>query len=100
MDFDKIQKRAVSEWQALQSSKKPRILVGAGTCGSAAGALDVLKAINEELKRQGIEAIVIQVGCMGLCFAEPMVGIIKPGRPQVIYGDLNPRSEERRVGKE
>ncbi|MGA7678274.1 MAG: NADH-quinone oxidoreductase subunit NuoF [Dehalococcoidia bacterium] len=92
MDFDKIQKRAVSEWQALQSSNKPRILVGAGTCGSAAGALDVLKAINEELKRQGIKAIVIQVGCMGLCFAEPMVGIIKPGRPQVIYGDLTPET--------
>ena len=92
MDFDKIQKRAVSEWQALQSSNKPRILVGAGTCGSAAGALDVLKAINEELARQNIEAIVIQVGCMGLCFAEPMVGIIKPGRPQVIYGDLTPET--------
>jgi NADH-quinone oxidoreductase subunit F len=92
MDFDKIQKRAVSEWQALQSSNKPRILVGAGTCGSAAGAFDVLKNINEELARQGIDAIVIQVGCMGLCFAEPMVGIIKPGRPQVIYGDLTPET--------
>jgi NADH-quinone oxidoreductase subunit F len=92
MDFDKIQKRAVSEWQALQSSNKPLILVGAGTCGRAAGALDVLKAINEELARQGIEAIVIQVGCMGLCFAEPMVDIIKPGRPQVIYGDLTPET--------
>jgi NADH-quinone oxidoreductase subunit F len=92
MDFDKIQKRAVSEWQALQSSNKPRILVGAGTCGSAAGALNVLKAINEELARQSIEAIVIQVGCMGLCFAEPMVGLIKPGRPQVIYGDLTPET--------
>ena len=70
MTFEKIHKRAVSEWEALQSSNKPRLLVGAGTCGSAAGALDVLKAINEELARQSIEAIVIQVGCMGLCFAE------------------------------
>jgi len=92
MTFEKIRKRAVAEWQALQSSNKPRLLVGAGTCGSAAGALDVLKAINEELARQNIEAIVIQVGCMGLCFAEPMVGIIKPGRPQVIYGDLTPET--------
>jgi NADH-quinone oxidoreductase subunit F len=90
--FEKIHSRAVSEWEKLQSSNKPRILVGAGTCGSAAGALDVLKAINEELARQNIEAIVIQVGCMGLCFAEPMVGIVKPGRPQIIYGDLTPKS--------
>lgn len=92
MTFEKIHSRAVSEWEKLQSSNKPRILVGAGTCGSAAGALDVLKAINEELARQNIEAIVIQVGCMGLCFAEPMVGIVKPGRPQIIYGDLTPKS--------
>ena len=62
MTFEKIQKRAVAEWEALQSNSKPRLLVGAGTCGSAAGALDVLKAINEELERQSIEAIVIQVG--------------------------------------
>ena len=92
MTFENIQKKAAAEWEALQSSNKPRLLVGAGTCGSAAGALDVLKAINEELARQSIEAIVIQVGCMGLCFAEPMVGIIKPGRPQVIYGDLTPEA--------
>jgi len=90
--FEKIHSHAVSEWEKLQSSNKPRILVGAGTCGSAAGALDILKAINEELGRQNIEAIVIQVGCMGLCFAEPMVGIVKPGRPQIIYGDLTPKS--------
>ncbi len=92
MTFEKIQKRAASEWAALQSSNKPRLLVGAGTCGSAAGALDVLKAINEELARHSIEAIVIQVGCMGLCFIEPMVGIIKPGRPQIIYGNLTPET--------
>jgi len=92
MTFEKIQKKAAAEWEALQSSNQPRLLVGAGTCGSAAGALDVLKAINEDLTRQSIEAIVIQVGCMGLCFAEPMVGIIKPGRPQIIYGDLTPET--------
>ena len=88
MTFDEIRNRAISEWEALQSSNKPRILVGAGTCGRAAGALDVLEAINGALTQLNIEAIVIKVGCMGLCYAEPMIGIIKPGRPQVIYGDL------------
>ncbi|MBN2463469.1 MAG: 4Fe-4S binding protein [Dehalococcoidia bacterium] len=92
MTFEKIQKKAAAEWAALQSSNKPRLLVGAGTCGSAAGALDVLKAINDELARHSIEAFVIQVGCMGLCFIEPMVGIIKPGRPQIIYGNLTPET--------
>src|SRR4030043_368436 len=90
MTFQDIQEKAVSEWQALQSSKKPLLLVGAGTCGGAAGALNVLKTLEEEMARQKVEAIIIRVGCMGLCFAEPMIGIVKPGRPQIIYGDLNP----------
>ncbi|HEX74982.1 MAG TPA: NADH-quinone oxidoreductase subunit NuoF [Dehalococcoidia bacterium] len=90
MTFEEIRNRAASEWEALQSSNKPRILVGAGTCGRAAGALGILEAINEELTRLNIEAIVIQVGCMGLCYAEPMIGITKPGRAQIIYGALTP----------
>ena len=90
MTFEEIQSRAVSEWEALQSSSEPRILVGAGTCGSAAGALGVLEAIDRELAQRNIEAIIIQVGCMGLCYAEPMICVIKPGRSQIIYGDLTP----------
>ncbi len=88
MSFDEIRNRAISEWNALQSSNKPQILVGAGTCGKAAGALDILETIENELKQQGAEATIIQVGCLGPCYAEPMIGIIKSGRPQVIYGNL------------
>ena len=88
MTFEEISGRAESEWKALQSSNKPRILVGAGTCGRAAGAIDVVEAINRELGQRNIDAIVTQVGCMGLCYAEPMIGVIKPGRPQIIYGNL------------
>lgn len=90
MTFTEIQKRAIAEWEKLQKSLKPRILVGAGTCGKAAGAEAVLNALNEALERRGVEALVIQVGCMGLCYAEPMIGIVKPGRPQVIYGNVRP----------
>ncbi len=92
MIFERIQSRAVAEWEKLQSSTKPRILVGTGTCGRAAGALDILKATSDELARQDIEATIIQVGCMGLCYAEPMFGIVKQGYPQIIYGNLTPES--------
>lgn len=90
MNFVDIQKRAVAKWEELQRSREPRILVGAGTCGKAAGAGAVLKAIDDALERNGVKAAVIQVGCMGLCYAEPMLGIIKPGRPQIIYGNVQP----------
>lgn len=90
MLFDEIRSQAISEWGALQHSEKPRILVGTATCGRAAGAVAVLEAIDRELPRLGIEAIVTQVGCIGLCYAEPIVDIIKPNRPRICYGGVTP----------
>ncbi|MFC1941368.1 NADH-quinone oxidoreductase subunit NuoF [Chloroflexota bacterium] len=90
MSFNEIRNQAIAEWGALQQSEKPRILVGTATCGRAAGALDVLETINEELSRAGIEATVIQVGCIGLCYAEPLVEIIKPSRPCICYASVTP----------
>jgi len=98
MTFEEIRSQAESEWQALQSSNKPRILVGAGTCGRAAGALDVLEAIDAELTQRNIKAIITQVGCMGLCYAEPMIGIVKPGQPQIVYGNLTPELTTELIG--
>ncbi len=88
--FDEIKSRAVSEWEALKHSDKPCILVGAATCGQAAGALPVLKAIKSELLQHNIQATIIQVGCIGTCYAEPLINIIKPGRPHIYYGNLTP----------
>ena len=90
MTFDKIKSQAVSEWEALERSDKPRILVGAATCGRAAGAVAVLEAINRELKRHKIKASVTQVGCIGFCYAEPIINIIKPGHPHIYYANVTP----------
>jgi len=88
--FDEIRNQAISEWEALQHSEKPCILVGTATCGRAAGAMTVLEAINRELSRLNIDAIVTQVGCIGICYAEPLVDIIKPNRPRICYGSVTP----------
>ncbi len=90
MSFDEIRNQAIAEWAAWQKSEKPRILIGTATCGRAAGALEVLDAINKELSRLGIEAIIAQVGCIGFCYAEPLVDIIKPNRPRICYASVTP----------
>src|SRR5512137_2108349 len=89
MTFDEIRSQATSEWKALQQSERPRILVGTGTCGRAAGALAVVQAIKEHLYRRNIEASVTEVGCIGLCYAEPLVDIVKPNHPRVCYQGVN-----------
>jgi len=89
--FDEIRSQAASEWEALEHSDKPRIYIGTATCGRASGALTVLEAIKSELAKHNIEATIINVGCIGLCYAEPLVDIAKPGRPRICYASVTPK---------
>jgi NADH-quinone oxidoreductase subunit F len=95
--FQEIKSRAESRWQELRGSSKPVILVGAATCGRAAGALEVLQAIRDEIKRQNLDCSVVEVGCMGHCYAEPIVVISKPGYPPICYGHVNPVIAQRLI---
>ncbi|HEX73588.1 MAG TPA: NADH-quinone oxidoreductase subunit NuoF [Dehalococcoidia bacterium] len=95
--FQEIKNRAELRWQTLYDSGKPVIMVGTATCGRAAGALEVLKAIRDELKRQNLDFPVIEVGCLGHCYAEPLVIISKPEYPPICYGRVNPVIAERLV---
>jgi len=90
MNFDEIKKRAIIESEQLLESDKPRILIGCATCGRAAGALDVLDAFRKELPKHGVEATITEVGCIGLCYTEPIVTIYKPNFPGVCYGNVTP----------
>ncbi len=94
--FKGIKKRAESSWRELWKDR-PVIMVGAATCGRAAGALDVLEAFREEVKKRKLDCPVIEVGCMGHCYAEPLVIIHKPGYPPICYGYVNPVIAERLV---
>ena len=92
LTFAEIQTRAEAEWTAHRNSENPHILIGTATCGLAAGALDVLEAIKEQLTRSAIEVAITEVGCIGTCYAEPIINIIKPGRPHIYYGSLTPET--------
>ena len=65
---------------------KTVIWVGTATCGKAAGAIDVREAFKKEIERRGLDAQVMEVGCMGHCYAEPLIVISKPGFPSLSYG--------------
>ena len=61
--------------EELQARPAPpvKLLVSMGTCGIAAGTASVLKAVKEEVTKRRLENAVevVEVGCMGLCYAEP-----------------------------
>jgi NADH-quinone oxidoreductase subunit F len=94
--FEEIKSRAESHWRGLRETKAI-IMVGAATCGRAAGALAVLRAFKDELKKQNLDCPVVEVGCMGHCYAEPIATIIKPGYPPICYRQVNPVIAQRLV---
>lgn len=64
-----------------------RITVGLATCGIAAGALETRDAFVLALEKAGLAARVQTVGCLGHCYAEPVVVIDHPesGFPPLLY---------------
>jgi len=95
--FQKIKDDALSHLKELQARQKTIIMVGTATCGRAAGAMEVLQAIREELDNNNLDASLLESGCMGHCYAEPIVTIGKPGLPPIIYGYVTPEIAHRLV---
>ena len=94
MEILKSQRESAKKrWSEFFESDKPRILVGAATCGRAAGALDVMEEFKKELSAAGISDKVelVETGCLGLCYAEPLVEIRACGMPSVLYSNVSPK---------
>ena len=83
-DLKKIKKDGMQ----LLSPVKTRITVGMATCGLAKGAGKVYEALKYELKKQKVKADIVVVGCNGLCYAEPIVEVIRSGKPRITYGNV------------
>ncbi|MDD4923417.1 MAG: NADH-quinone oxidoreductase subunit NuoF [Dehalococcoidales bacterium] len=84
--------KAEKEWQKITNPSIPQIFIGMATCGEAAGALSIYKSIESTLMKNHIEARIHKTGCLGMCYCEPMVDIIKPGQPRITYRNLEPET--------
>jgi NADH:ubiquinone oxidoreductase subunit F (NADH-binding)/Pyruvate/2-oxoacid:ferredoxin oxidoreductase delta subunit/(2Fe-2S) ferredoxin len=67
---------------------KPMIYVGAGTCGLGAGAGETISAIKKYLEDNKLVANVMEVGCIGLCTAEPIVDVQIPGKNRISFKNV------------
>ncbi|MGC9453777.1 MAG: NADH-ubiquinone oxidoreductase-F iron-sulfur binding region domain-containing protein [Phycisphaerae bacterium] len=77
---------------ALRREKldRPVVFVGTGTCGLGAGAGKTLRAVSEYLDNSDVEADVVEVGCIGLCAAEPIMEVQLPDRCRVAFEAVTP----------
>ncbi len=69
---------------------RPKIVVGLGSCGIAAGGKKVHEALVKEVSKRKLDVDIDETGCIGMCFREVLVEIRDPKRGSFIYGDVTP----------
>jgi len=93
--LNKRRKTAEIKWKSLEENKKPILFFGAATCGNAAGAQETIKAAKKTLKEIGVDADIIEVGCIGPCYLEPLMDIKPPGKPRICFSNVNEEKAEK-----
>jgi len=85
-DFATMVTKAKKSWDNLKTQKKPVIYAGAASCGRAAGILPVIEQLRE--LKEDIPHDIIEVGCIGPCYLEPIIAIQKKNAPTIFYGNV------------
>lgn len=88
--YEELKALADGRWRQLTAGNKPWVRIGTAMCGHAAGAFEVRDALIAELDRQGVDANIDEVGCLGICYAEPLVDIQKPSGSRLFFGNVAP----------
>jgi len=83
---------AKGKWEKLKENREPIVYIGAASCGRAAGALDLKESVKAFLDENKKSARIIEVGCIGPCYLEPLVDIKMPGEPRVSYNNVNAKT--------
>lgn len=90
--FEDIKRQAVKEWNSLWNDGRAVLRVESATCGRAAGALQVLDAVKRRVQELRLDVKIVNTGCMGLCYLEPIMDITKPNHPSIFYHTLDPHT--------
>ncbi len=97
-----IKEKAQAELKARDAEGNDgiRVVVGMATCGIAAGARPVLKALVDEVAKRNIQHVsVTQTGCIGMCQYEPIVEVYVPGKEKVTYVEMTAEKAQKVVAE-
>jgi NADH-quinone oxidoreductase subunit F len=93
-NFNELKEQSTSEWSALINMPEPVIYLGMASCGKAAGADKIKEVILETLRKNNLTAKLIEVGCIGTCYLEPIMDITAHGNPRLSFGNVDERTAE------
>ena len=83
--YRSIREESDKQRQIFKENDLPKIHIGMATCGIASGALETKKAFEKTLGEENLSALIHTVGCLGHCYAEPVVIVESPGFPPIFY---------------
>jgi NADH-quinone oxidoreductase subunit F len=71
-----------------------KLVIGTATCGAAAGASKVLQHLEAVVKQENLDVELMETGCIGLCYDEPLVEVIE-GDSRKLYAKVDARLAEK-----
>ena len=83
--YEALREAAATAWAPFERPTKTLIRVNLGTCSLVLGAQETLDALRAAVQSGELNADVMATGCMGLCYAEPLVEVTQPDGPPVLY---------------
>jgi NADH:ubiquinone oxidoreductase subunit F (NADH-binding) len=86
MPLDTMRASAAEAWDAYARPARPLFIVSINTSSIAAGAEDTLAALRALSRDGGFDVAI--TGDTGFSFAEPVVRVVRPGGPTVLYGHV------------
>ena len=63
--------------------------VGTAICGQAAGANTLVESISSLAEKRNLPFVLSEVGCMGLCYAEPILDVQTPEGSRILYKNVD-----------
>ena len=95
--YEELRRQAEEVWRAHERPARPRVTVLLATCTIAAGAEETLAELRSQVEQRGLDVDVGIAGCNGLCYAEPLVEVVRPEGSRVLYQKIRADNVSRLV---
>jgi NADP-reducing hydrogenase subunit HndB len=90
-DLQRFREEVLAARQRRAGLGQFQVVVSLGSCGIGAGALETLRALQQQGAADHLSQVVVsQAGCAGLCRHEPVVDVVAAGGTRVTYGRVTP----------
>ena len=88
-NYQDLQDKSKKHWEELTNGAVPLIRIGSAMCGHASGAFRISNKFKSLIDDKSLEVNLNHVGCLGLCYAEPIVEVKKENHPRVFFRNVS-----------